>query len=61
MLNQASSERILVRPDENDRVGIRLEAQLAAPFDTLLRKAKTPARETNELLDSSAALLSPLV
>ncbi len=53
MFNQAFFERILVLPDDNDRVGIRLEAELAEPFDTLLTKAKRPAGETSEPLDSS--------
>lgn len=53
MFNQAFFERILVLPDDNDRIGIRLEAELAEPFDALLTKAKRPAGETSEPLDSS--------
>lgn len=45
MFNQAFFERILVLRDDDDRVGIALQAELAAPFDTLLtaRNDRTPA------------------
>ncbi len=53
LFNQAFFEKILVLPNDNDRVGARLEAELAEPFDTVLTKAKRPAGETSEPLDSS--------
>ncbi len=43
LFNQAFFEKILILPDDNDRVGVRLEAELAEPFDTLLTKAKRSA------------------
>ncbi len=54
LFNQAFFEKILVLPDENDRVGVRLEAELAEPFDTVLTNAKRPAGDPGEPLDSSS-------
>jgi len=53
LFNQAFFEKILILPDENDPVGIRLEVDLAEPFDTLITKAKRPAGVTSKPLDSS--------
>ena len=43
-----------ILPDENDQVGVRLEAELAEPFDTVLTNAKRPAGDPGEPLDSSS-------
>jgi site-specific DNA recombinase len=54
LFNQAFFEKILILPDENDLVGIRLEAERAEPFDTVLTNAKRPAGDPGEPLDSSS-------
>ncbi len=54
MFNQAFFEKILILPDDNDRVGVRLEAELAEPFDTLLTKAKGSAGDASGPLRQSS-------
>ena len=54
LFNQAFFEKILILPDDNDRVGVRLEAELAEPFDTLLTKAKRSAGDASGPLRQSS-------
>jgi hypothetical protein len=60
LFNQAFFEKILILPDDNDRVGVRLEAELAEPFDTLLTKAKRSAGDASGPLRQSSSHSSAL-
>lgn len=54
LFNQAFFEKILILPDDNDRVGIRLEAELTEPFETVLTNVKRRTGDPAEPLDSTS-------